>query len=184
MSSYPSCGAWRLPLANSCSLCGAESQSVPIGDPVARTLRRLGAGPAFAQAKSAGARRPAPLTHRECPPLAFFALLAGATLWLLPLARLPIFACLCLALLWQRQKQRHYQSRSLQGLAAYVLSADPWEGPGRRQQGLARLQFSNGQRRGLRLPSSIPLQLKPGDYGAAFVRGDLLLDFRSLPPAP
>lgn len=163
---------------------------MPTGDPVAQVLERLASSAEFARLKAEGPRRPAPDRPRGRMGWAPVAILGLAAWMLIGAPRSPaqpappvflfFLGFVFVIVLRRRRRRRRYRAERSSVLAAHVTAVAPWSGPGQPGSLVARLQFAGGDRRRLRLPPSFPLQLEAGDFGVAFTRGDILVDFRRL----
>ena len=160
---------------------------MPVSDP----WQRLATHPQLEAALREGPTRPVPSTRREAVPASSLALLAmvGAAMGLMatggiggPSRPMLLFVALpaVLSLLRRRRRRDAFPGAPLEALPARLLEVtEPW---GRTQdpRPKAVLEVAPDRRRHLRLRRDLIGSLRPGDAGVAFVKADVLVDFRRL----
>ena len=157
-----------------------------------REFDRLLQHPELDRLLAAGPREPVPMERREGAPLRGLLLLVFAGVALGAFSRsglhsaggpMMIFFFLpaALSLLRRRGRDRSFPGAPLESIPARLLEVtEPW---GRAQDPRPRalLETAPGQRRHLRLRRELVGELKRGDLGAAFIKADVLIDFRRVP---
>ncbi len=207
MSRCKHCGARALPMQSACDYCGsayARKAVEPIvpspADPPPRGPRshmherfqRLLAHPDLSRYLREGPEQPVPEERREgvSKVMVVFALVAVIALTrgvggdIRGLFRLPLmffFLPLVFAIFRRRSRNRSFPASPLESEPARLMEVtEPW---GRSQDPRPRalVEFPSGSRRFLRLRRDLVGQLKPEDMGVAFIKADVLIDFRRIP---
>lgn len=192
MSACTQCDARLLPLQNYCDHCGTPVKgAAPVPAEGSDAFTRLAADPALERALGEGPRVPPPPARPDHPQMAyilFAAVLGFAMLYFFQdgppkstgVWAIPLVALLPLLGGWTRRKGRSksYRDAPLESFPARIQSVEAPSGSGRSSRATLDLVTRGGQRRRLRHSGVLWSELNPGDLGAAFVKADVLVDFR------
>ncbi|HPF14146.1 MAG: hypothetical protein H6830_02700 [Planctomycetes bacterium] len=210
MSRCKHCGARTLPLQTVCDYCGTAYPTVgnadresapprPAGPSPPRNkaeggdweMERLLSHPDLQQVIAEGPAFDVPVRRREGLPkgvliFAFFALMAmtGSMRGVLrvgfPFPLAFVFLPVVFAVARRNSRDRSFPASPLEAVPARLMEVtEPW---GRAQDPRPRavLELASGRRRFLRLRRELIGELKPRDLGVAFIKADVLIDFRRL----